>query len=297
MKVLVTGGTGFVGRHFIAFLKKQGVEVISIERLPKRHTGSNIIYHDLCAEIPERIISKLQDIEYVVHLAARVSFETDKDHEMFHQNSTATLNVLEMARQLPRLKKLIYLSSADVLGGARENEPHIEASPLRPQNMYAASKACGEILVQSYFRTFKVPGIIVRTRNIYGTDCRENTFLATLIRAMKAGEKVTPHVSSTGRSGVRNWVYIETLCHLLRDLFSAPAGEVYHVPGYAIPNDWIIRTVANILGVTPNVVPTVVPDDQLYYIIRDTKLGYLFEEPHFTETVRALARMGQCASS
>ena len=182
-RVLVTGGDGFIGSHLAETLLEAGARVglfvrgsarlgcgswafRGIEASPDRF--ARIIAADIASPDAENLIGEF-DPEIVFHLAAvaYVDYSFDKPAEVFRTNAVGTLNVLETARRLRNLDRVVVVSSSEVYGPCL-TERIAEDHPLNPTSPYAASKAAADRLAFSYYKTYGLPVAIVRPFNTYG---------------------------------------------------------------------------------------------------------------------------------
>jgi dTDP-glucose 4,6-dehydratase len=145
-------------------------------------------------------------------------------------NIIGTLNILEAARKLaPR--KFIYVSTDEVFGPAQEGQ-YKEDDPLRPTNPYAATKAGGELLVYSYFRSFGLPVVITRTMNMFGERQHPEKFVPMTIGKILRGEKIDIHVSAAGKCSSRQWLHARVQGQMLRVLLDKGVpGQNYQLAG------------------------------------------------------------------
>jgi dTDP-glucose 4,6-dehydratase len=285
-KILLTGATGFTGARLAKhLLENTDWEIFSLERISVRpnQLGDlasspriHRIYHDFRAELPERILKQLEGVDYIVHNGAEVhGLRSLENPELFvHTNVMGTFNMLEAARHI-KPKAFLYVSSAEAVGAAPTGSLK-ENCTLKPSNPYAAAKAAGEMLARTYYRSFDVPAMTVRTMNIFGEQQDTSKFLPATIKKVLNGETVTCHVDANGKSGSRHWIYVGELVKAMHTLLCCGwPGEVYHVVGPEIDNLEVIRTVASTLLVKmcdlqfqqPG------PSHDMRYSIQDTKLN------------------------
>lgn len=182
MRVLVTGGAGFIGSHVCDLLVQKGYEVIVIDNL----SGGRLenINHLLAqgqlrfqqADIRERnqIEAIFKDVDWVIHLAGIAdivpSIEAPQDY--FSTNAQGTLNVLECARQ-NNVKRFVYAASSSCYG-IPDVYPTSESAAIRPQYPYALTKYMGEELVLHWGQTYQLPVVSLRLFNVYGPRVRTN---------------------------------------------------------------------------------------------------------------------------
>ena len=184
--------------------------------------------------------------------------------------------MLEAARRI-KPKKFIYLSSAEAVG-ATSTESLEEDAVMKPSNPYAAAKAAGEMLVRTYFLSFAVPALMVRTMNIFGEQQDTSKFLPATIKKILNDEMVICHVDKNGNSGSRHWMYVgELVKAIVNVLERGTAGEVYHIVGPEFTNDEIIQMASSVLGKNLRLeYKQPGPSHDMRYSIRDTKLDSSF---------------------
>ncbi len=177
MKVVVTGGAGFLGRRVGLSLLDETVpavgavdEVVLVDRVPAADLPDDARLRTIAADIADvadvrRVID--DTVDGVFHLAAIVSGEAEADFDLgYRVNLDGTRNVLEACRALPHCPRVVYASSVAVYGGERVIT---DLTPLTPQTSYGAQKAAGELLLNDYTRKgfldgrgLRLPTIVVR---------------------------------------------------------------------------------------------------------------------------------------
>ena len=249
-KILLTGATGFAGACFVErVLAETDLEIISLERKPSRDRDRVQVFEWDFLNSAAGLATEHR-IKYFLHFGAAVHALRSLQHpnEFVETNVLGTLNVLQLARSLnPEL--FVYISTAEVLGG-KETGYSLEDDPLKPSNPYAASKAAGELLTQSYYRCFGLPAIVVRSMNLYSmeTQTDESKFVPMVKKILLAGESVKIHVKN-GKPGVRQWMPGTTFAHELLQLVPvAEPGLTYHRIGEEMTNLEIAQKVADHLN-------------------------------------------------
>lgn len=299
--LLLTGGTGFIGAALIdAVLERTDWRIVSLERLYStnpahgRFISSNRLarlYHDVCAPFPERLLSEIGEARYIVHAGTEVSgIRSISDPRYSIEASVlGTTNVLEAARSL-RPERVIYLSSIEAVGPCARPISLPESAPLRPSNPYAAAKAAGEMLVGGYVRSFLVPGVVVRSVNLFGPRQGTERFVAKVIREMMDKREIVCHVDAKGMPGSRHWLHVDhCVASLMALLVGAEPGETYHVVGPERDNLEMIEMIGARFGKPFKIVKRAAgkTHDQRYSIA-DTKIRASFEkdfEDKLNETV------------
>lgn len=207
--ILITGSAGFVGTHTVEWLLKHtdwniigldsfrhmgDAERINSQSL-SRHTRYKIICHDLNAPISERTKKRIGEIHYIINCASISHVDTSISDPIYVWESNTRLigNILEYARNMPSLEKMIHCSTDEVFGPADKEHDHTEWSDIKPSNPYAASKAAQDALCYSYWRTYGVPVMVTHTMNMIGTMQDPEKYLPKIISRIIKGETITVH--------------------------------------------------------------------------------------------------------
>ena len=248
MKILVTGGAGFIGSNFVRYVLSQhvGVEVCVLDKLTYAGQLENLADLDGCAEFCGRYRFVRGDIAEVGRMAelwregfdAIVNFaaESHVDRSIesaepfLHTNILGAHALLEACRRY-RVKRYLQISTDEVYGSTPEGVCFTEDAPLRPSNPYAASKAAADLLVLSYVHTYKFPAIILRCSNNYGPYQFPEKLIPLVIA--NALEEIPLPVYGDGLQ-TRDWIYVEDHCQAVyRALLDGQPGEIYNVGGVA----------------------------------------------------------------
>jgi UDP-glucose 4-epimerase len=176
MRILITGGAGFIGSHLVDKLIEQGNEVIVLDNLStgrkeniEQHLNSSKFQFYQVNILTDKIDNYFKNIDEVWHLAANpdvraalINPKVDVD-----QNILVTFNILEAMRK-NNVKRILFISSSTVYGEARQIPTPENYSPLIPISLYGASKLACEALISAYHHTFVMSAIIFRLANIIG---------------------------------------------------------------------------------------------------------------------------------
>lgn len=202
-KILITGINGFIGSHLARKLRHLGADVYGISKtIEKKNKILKASILDFSAI--NKFIRKSK-IEVCLHLAGKSLVEDgQKDPDQtFKTNIEGALNILESARQ-NNLKKIIIASTAHIYGNNKL--PYLETYTPRPSRPYETSKACVDLIAQSYIVTFHLPILIPRFVNIYGPgDLNFTRLIPKTIKAVLAGN----NPQMWGGDSVRDYLFID----------------------------------------------------------------------------------------
>lgn len=288
-RILVTGGCGFAGSHIVEFLTWGGSEVVVVDNLSYaarfdnlenvNHSRLKIVCWDFRNSLTDALLKHIGQVDYVIHNGAQshVASSFRNPREFVESNIIGTLNMLEAARKM-NLKKFIYVSTDEVFGPS-SGQDFQETDALRPTNPYAATKAAGEYLAYSYFRSFGVPVIITRTMNMYGERQHIEKFVPKAIKTILNGNYVRIHAEDNGAEievGSRHWLHAREQAKTLAKLLQiGVAGESYNVSsGTVKTNLEIAQIISETLDLPLNWVyqrPDE-PTHDMHYSLDDSKM-------------------------
>ncbi len=260
MKLLVTGGAGFIGSNFIRYLlgEHADVHVTNLDKLTYAGNLENLLgvdnnprYDFVCADVADgpRVEQLLAGgFDAVVHLAAEthVDRSIENAEPFLHTNIAGTQTLLEAARR-HEVPRFVHISTDEVYGSAPEGVSFTEDSPLNPSNPYAASKAAGDQLVLKYFRTYNFPALILRCSNNFG-PYQFPEKLVPLMTANALEDKPLP-IYGDGLN-IRDWIYVEDHCRAIWcALAKGRVGEIYNIGGVAQKTNLdVVRMLLRLLG-------------------------------------------------
>lgn len=255
MRILVTGGAGFIGSAFVRLAAGAGHEVVVLDKLtyagdPARLDGAaHRFYRGSIAnrELVEAVLEK-ERVEAVVNFAAESHVDRSiLDASPFVETNVRGTQVLLEAARAHGLQKFVHVSTDEVYGELGPTGAFTEESPLRPNSPYAASKAAADLLVLAYHRTYGLPACLARPCNNYGPWQYPEKLIPVVIYKALAGEPVP--VYGTGRN-VREWLYVEDCCAgVLAVLEKGRPGGIYNLgSGEERPNLEVVRAILNLLG-------------------------------------------------
>ena len=239
MKLLVTGGLGFIGSNFCRFMlaKHPDVELINVDKIGIGANPANLhdiendkrytfIKGDICNPL---LMNRLvHQVDAVVNIAAETHVDRSiSDPNMFLQNNTVgTFIVLEAIRRHNHKARLLQVSTDEVYGEAAEGS-FTENSPLKPSNPYSAAKAAADMFVLAYYKTFGLNVSITRCTNNFGPyQMPEKLIPKTVIRALR---DLPIPIYGKG-ANIRDWIYVQDHCEALNTVLDkGEAGEIYNV--------------------------------------------------------------------
>jgi dTDP-glucose 4,6-dehydratase len=241
IKVLVTGGAGFIGSNFVrhALATHPDWRVTTLDKLTYAGRLENLqgVIDDprhtfVKGDVADPAIAAplVEDADIVVHFAA----ETHVDRSIMSAGEFITTDVygtfvlLEAARRAPRLRRFVQISTDEVYGSVPQGASR-ETDELRPRNPYAASKAGADRLAYSYWATYELPIIITRASNNYGPHQFPEKVIPLFITNAIDDEPVPLYGDGLNE---RDWLHVRDHCRALDLLIGAGAsGEVYNVGG------------------------------------------------------------------
>jgi dTDP-glucose 4,6-dehydratase len=245
--ILITGGCGFFGSHFVEYIYKNTnwniyvVDKLSyvcngLERIDKIGLLNNsrvvILEFDLSVSMTDDILSKLKCINYIVHIGAdsHVDYSISKPVETIYNNVMSTVYLLEYARKLKDLKLFLYFSTDEVYGSTLLSFKEVDRD--NPCNPYAASKSASEKICISYLHTYNIPVIITNCVNIYGERQYEEKFIPKCIKYIIEKKVIDIYTNNENICGSRCYIYAENVCNALMFVINnGIIGEIYNIPG------------------------------------------------------------------
>lgn len=269
MKILITGGAGFIASHLIDYiLSKTDWDIVVLDRFTYASNGlkrlkeigaydnPRVTMHvvDVARPLGRCLERQIGRVDYFLHMAAGTHVDTSIacPRDFLEANICGTFEMLEYARRLPRLKKFIYFSTDEVFGPAADGVKFDEWARYNSCNPYAATKAGGEELSIAWANTYQVPVIVTHTMNVIGERQHAEKFLPRVVRAALTGGTIKVHTDPvTGRSGSRNYLHARDVASAV--LFLLEHGEFrdkYNIAGHQeISNLEIVCRVGKLLGV------------------------------------------------
>ncbi len=250
-KIIVTGGLGFIGSHFVNYVRENtDHEILIIDKLTYAGNPNNIMLptaylkKDICDVVSE----DLSDYDYIVNFAAESHVDNSiKDGLPFvKSNVQGTFNMIEVARKNKNLIKFLHISTDEVYGDIDEYSA-IETDNITPSSYYSATKASADMLVMSAGRTYGFPYLITRTCNNYGENQHHEKFIPKIISSIKNGDEVPMYGDG---EQVREWIHADDNAKaILTLLMSDEVNTIYNIgTGESYTNNQIIKMIGDILG-------------------------------------------------
>jgi dTDP-glucose 4,6-dehydratase len=261
MKILVTGGAGFIGSNFVRYVlrTRKDIDVVNFDLLTYagnlrnvEEVASDPRYHLVRGDIADREHVRKVFEEHQFDAVVNFAAETHVDRSILDSapfirtNIEGTRCLLEEARQ-HKVSKFLQISTDEVYGSLGASGSFREDTPLDPTSPYAASKAAADLLVQAYFRTYRVPALITRCSNNYGPYQFPEKLIPVLIT--NAMENRPLPIYGDGLN-VREWIFADEHSRaVLIALERGIPGEVYNIgSGREKTNLEVVREVLRILG-------------------------------------------------
>jgi len=251
--ILVTGGCGFIGHHFVEhIINNTEWNIIVIDKLTYASMGFKrfdekifkdaifnerlkIITWDLSHEFSVGLIKELGNVNIIVHMAAETHVDNSiKNPVPFVKNNImSTLNLLEYSRTLKELEIFFYFSTDEVYGPALGDKLYKEDERHNPTNPYSASKSGAEQLCVSYHNTYKIPIIRINVMNAFGEKQHVEKFIPKVIKKVLNEEVVQIHsYPDKKKSGTRFYIHARNIAAgVLFLLNNGTIGESYNLTG------------------------------------------------------------------
>lgn len=242
MKLLVTGGAGFIGSCFVRYIlnKYPEYKIVNLDALTYAGNLENLddvkdnpnhlfVRGNICNN---ELVSMLmaEDIDTVINFAAESHVDRSiTGPEIFVEtNIRGTLNLLQCAKHF-NVQRFLQVSTDEVYGTLGKTGYFTEETPLAPNSPYSASKAGADLLVRSYYETYGMPVLITRCSNNYGPYQYPEKLIPYFISQLLRGEKVPVYGDGLN---VRDWLYVYDHCSAIDAvLHNGRVGEVYNIGG------------------------------------------------------------------
>jgi len=242
MRVLVTGGAGFIGSNFVEMaLSDQFPEISSVRVLDKltyagklsnlsvveNNPNFEFIQGDICdIELVNKVVA---NVDAIINFAAEshVDRSIENSSEFIRTNILGTQVLLDAAKNL-KVAKFVQVSTDEVYGSIPEGSWD-ENAPLLPNSPYSASKAAADLLVRAYFVTHGLNVSITRSSNNFGPKQDPEKLIPNFILKLNGGDKVPVYGDGLN---IRDWLYVEDHCKgIYLTLTKGLSGEIYNIGG------------------------------------------------------------------
>ena len=262
MRIVVTGGLGFIGSAFINHLMGNfECEVLCVDKLTYAGNRKNVkhsvpfLQKDICDVTEE----DLGEYDYIVHFAAESHVDNSIANGLpfVKTNVEGTFNLLEISRKNKKLKKFIHISTDEVYGDMADhfalNYTASEDEGINPSSYYSATKASSDLLVISANRTYGLPYLITRTCNNFGDHQFDEKFLPNITKSIVENKEI-PVYGDGGQ--IREWMYVydnvRVICDLMFD--DEIVNEAFNIgTTFRVSNMDIVEKISHILGKDVNV--------------------------------------------
>lgn len=296
MKLLVTGGAGFIGSCFVRHILNtyKDYKVVNLDALTycgnlenlndvKDNPNYTFVHGNICDRDLVRDIIK--DVDCVVNFAAESHVDNSIKHpEIFVEtNVQGTLNLLQACKEIG-IEKYLQVGTDEVYGSLGKTGYFYETTPIQPNSPYSASKASADLLVRAYYETYKLPVLNTRCSNNYGPYQYPEKLIPFFISQLLKGEKVPVYGDGLN---VRDWLYVYDHCKAIDVvLHKGRIGEVYNIGGHnEKTNMEITRLILDAMGKDESSIKYVedrLGHDRRYAIANDKIQNELGWEPSVT---------------
>lgn len=264
MKIIVTGGAGFIGSNFIFHMlnKYENYQIVCLDKLTyagnlstltsiMNHPNFRFVQGDICDRTMVDQLFKQEQPDMIVNFAAESHVDRSiEEPEIFLKTNIIGTAVLMDACRKYGIKRYHQVSTDEVYGDLPLDRPDLfftEATPIQASSPYSSSKAAADLLVLAYYRTYQLPVTISRCSNNYGPY----QFPEKLIPLMIVNALADQLLPVYGKGiNVRDWLYVEDHCKAIDQIMHyGKEGEIYNIGGHnERPNIEIVRTICKELG-------------------------------------------------
>ncbi len=291
MKLLVTGGCGFIGSNFIRYILKKypACKIVNLDKLTYCGNPDNLrdiekdsryafIKGDICDK--KAVESAIKSCDTVINFAAESHVDRSiEDASAFIRTNIHGVYTLLEASKKHKIKRFIQISTDEVYGSIRKGS-FKETSLLHPNSPYSAAKAGGDHLALAYYTTFKLPVIVTRSSNNFGPYQYPEKVISLFITNLLENKKVPLYGDGMN---VRDWLYVADNCSAIDlVLHKGKIGEVYNIGGsFEIPNIELTKIILKLIGKTDKMI-FYVPDrlgHDRRYSLDSTKIKKLGWQP------------------
>lgn len=285
MKLLVTGGLGFIGSNFIRLMlhEHDDIQILNIDDLRLGSNPESLLdlnenprYAFRKGDIADArfIAGLIKDADAIVNFAAETHVDRSiaRPDSFLHSNVKGVFNLLEALRHHNSSARFVQISTDEVYGDISSGS-FTEESTLKPSSPYSASKAAGDVFVQAYARTYGLQAMVTRCTNNYGPyQFPEKLIPKTILRA-KSGLRIP--IYGTGEN-VRDWIYVIDHCRAVQAvLLRGRKGEIYNISAAEEKSNLdVVKIILQALGKSEDLVDFVEdrPGHDARYSLDSTKI-------------------------
>jgi dTDP-glucose 4,6-dehydratase len=233
MRILVSGGAGFIGSHFVKRLRRAGDDVVVLDKLTYSGNRANlpddVEFHEGDIAMPDDVAGAARGCDAIVNFAA----ETHVDRSILTAEDFGRTEFRGTQVMLEHIRasgiRLVQVSTDEVYGDLEAGGSSKETDRLHPSSPYSAAKAAGDLLIPAYTRTFGVNASVTRGSNTYGPNQYPEKFIPLFVTNALDGEQLPLY--GDGRQ-VRDWLFVEDHCSGIElVLREGGPGEIYNVGG------------------------------------------------------------------
>jgi len=263
-KILVTGGCGFVGHHFIEhLLKLTDYRIVVLDKLSYASNGFDrlrtiraynnrrvkIITWDLCKEFTQGIIKELNDINYIIHFAAESHVDRSLEDSIpfIKSNVLGTANLLEYIKEYKPKVKMVSVNTDEVYGPAPDGIYHKETDKHYPSNPYSVTKSAQAALEYAFAHSFGLDICTIHCMNIFGERQNVEKFIPKTVRSILNNRKVILHAVK-GKFSSRKWVHARNVADAILFLLEkGKKGECYNIAGEELNVKELANIICNVI--------------------------------------------------
>ena len=293
-RILLTGGLGFIGSHLVNYLVEKYPDVLIV----------NLDRHDYCSSLKNITVADAPNYRYVkgdmgtmdfvmhilqsynidtiMNLAAQSSVDHSENNSIAHvqDNIVAVHTMLEATRRYGKIRRFLQVSTDETLGDQVDGIAATEDSILAPNNIYASTKACGELLCRAYRVSYKLPLILSKGNNVHGFGQHTDKVFPRFCTQLLSGKKVTVH--GDGLTS-RSFLHVsDTVKALETILLKGVIGETYNIG---------TRRELTVLEVADTLRRRICPDKTLADIVEYVK-DRPYNDKHYKITSDKLRALG-----
>lgn len=261
IKLLVVGGLGFIGSHFIRLAASKGCDIINMDAYTYAADNKNLwnpiqgnvktIIEDITREDRvNAVFRKYGPFDAVVNFAAESHVDNCIKNPLrgIHTNYIGQVHILEAIRKYHPNTRCVFIDTDEVYGEVEDwNMPFLETNVLKPSSPYSASKAAASLMTLAYGRTYNITCIVTRSSNNYGPNQHPEKLLPKAITNLIMGKKIPLYGNGLN---ARDWLYVTDNCDgIWKALMEGKRGEIYNLgTGYACTNKDILNAIIVKMG-------------------------------------------------